>query len=206
MMSAERAEVCSLGANKGMCRTHQRSVWACLADAQRDKAAQWAALSSVSGALVDAMSIAVGDPETFGESVRQLTKERDDARRRIAELEQELGREVERLRGELDAMRAAHPESDCYASYPKLRQRAAALEGEVVKMRNALDAIYNHNEAARAAVVQHYGLHHSEIPRPAPRAEGILGANMGGGWVRGGDPQAGRPDEAEETWPCGGTA
>lgn len=39
--------------------------------------------------------------------------------------------EVARLTSELEAMRAAHPESDCYASYPQLRQRAAALSAEL---------------------------------------------------------------------------
>jgi hypothetical protein len=37
---------------------------------------------------------------------------------------------------------------------------AASIKAENVRMRKALDAIYNHNEAARAAVILHYGLWH----------------------------------------------
>jgi len=43
--------------------------------------------------------------------------------------------------------------------------RIAELESEVVRMSKCLDAIYNHNEAARVAVVEHYGLHHSALVR-----------------------------------------
>lgn len=37
------------------------------------------------------------------------------------------------------------------------------LRADNERMRKALDAIYNHNEAARAAVVQHYGLWHRRV-------------------------------------------
>jgi hypothetical protein len=42
---------------------------------------------------------------------------------------------------------------------------------EVLRMRKALDAIYNHNEAARAAVIQHYGIHHH--PAVAALPDGV---------------------------------
>jgi hypothetical protein len=38
-----------------------------------------------------------------------------------------------------------------------------ALMSEVIRMRDALDAIYRHNEAARAAVVLHYGTTHAPV-------------------------------------------
>lgn len=37
-----------------------------------------------------------------------------------------------------------------------MRMAAATLRSYV----NAMDAIYNHNEAVRAAVIQHFGIHH----------------------------------------------
>jgi hypothetical protein len=37
---------------------------------------------------------------------------------------------------------------------------------EIRRARKALDAIYNHNEAARAAVIQHYGLNHGYVMIP----------------------------------------
>lgn len=37
-----------------------------------------------------------------------------------------------------------------------MRMAAATLKSYV----NAMDAIYNHNEAARVAVIQHFGIHH----------------------------------------------
>lgn len=51
---------------------------------------------------------------------------------------------------------------------------ARELERENNQMRTALDKIYNHNEAARAAVIEYYGLWHkipmaSGIPLPEHR-------------------------------------
>jgi hypothetical protein len=40
-----------------------------------------------------------------------------------------------------------------------IKQAIEALE----LARKALDAIYNHNEASRAALIQHYGLHHTQL-------------------------------------------
>ncbi len=49
--------------------------------------------------------------------------------------------------------------------------RIEALEAENARMRRALDLIYNHNEAARAAVIQHYGLWHDRPDStPSPTA------------------------------------
>lgn len=39
------------------------------------------------------------------------------------------------------------------------------LVAELRRYMTALDAIYNHNEAARAAVVQHFGLWHTQAPK-----------------------------------------
>ena len=47
------------------------------------------------------------------------------------------------------------------AELQKLIDELAALKEENRRMRQGLDDIYNHNEAARAAVILHYGLHHS---------------------------------------------
>ena len=49
-----------------------------------------------------------------------------------------------------------------WVKYAEAAARIDALEADVARMRTALDAIYNHNEAARQAVIQHYGLWHSE--------------------------------------------
>jgi exonuclease VII small subunit len=43
--------------------------------------------------------------------------------------------------------------------------RIQRLEKEIVKMSRAIDAIYRHNEAARAAVERHYGTRHGAIVR-----------------------------------------
>lgn len=53
----------------------------------------------------------------------------------------------------------------------------------------AMDAIYNHNEAARAAVIQHFGLNHGHTPisgsspanvKSVPTPEGQAGQQEGG--------------------------
>lgn len=38
-------------------------------------------------------------------------------------------------------------------------------EKEILKLVKALDDVYNHNEACRAAVKQYYGLHHNAVVR-----------------------------------------
>lgn len=49
-----------------------------------------------------------------------------------------------------------------------LEAPAPEVVGELVtelrRYMAALDAIYNHNEAARAAVIQHFGLWHAQAP------------------------------------------
>jgi hypothetical protein len=42
-----------------------------------------------------------------------------------------------------------------------IKSRHAELEREAIRMRDALDSIYSHNEACRAAVVMHYGTNHA---------------------------------------------
>ena len=53
-------------------------------------------------------------------------------------------------------------------------ERIAELEEVVEKYRKAIDDIYNHNEAARAAVIAHFGLHH---PPAAMRSIKQIGGN-----------------------------
>ena len=45
-----------------------------------------------------------------------------------------------------------------------LARYITALQQADRRKKKALDAIYNHNEAARAAVIQHYGTLHSPVP------------------------------------------
>lgn len=39
-------------------------------------------------------------------------------------------------------------------------QNVDVTDAEIVRLRDVLDKIYNHNEASRASVIKHYGLHH----------------------------------------------
>lgn len=48
-----------------------------------------------------------------------------------------------------------------HSSLPALIEDWRRQRGEIKRMQIAIDAIYNHNEAARAAVIKHYGLHHN---------------------------------------------
>jgi hypothetical protein len=41
---------------------------------------------------------------------------------------------------------------------------AKHLGDELAKYQKAMDAIYNHSDEARAAVIQHFGIHHTRIP------------------------------------------
>lgn len=91
-----------------------------------------------------------------------LTKrERDELRRLYEEGDPQKARAiVQRLRNTLPALLDA---ADELTAERDKRERAEAACAEY---RDALDAIYNHNEAARAAVVQHYGtLHESDAGR-----------------------------------------
>ena len=47
-----------------------------------------------------------------------------------------------------------------YASPPTAPGMVSVPRDELSRIIRALDAIYNHNEAARSAVIQYYGLHH----------------------------------------------
>jgi hypothetical protein len=49
------------------------------------------------------------------------------------------------------------------------------LRGFLKIYRDALDSIYNHNEAARAAVVMHFGTTHPVIELPSPPVQGAEG-------------------------------
>lgn len=49
---------------------------------------------------------------------------------------------------------------------------------EIRRCYSALDAIYNHNEAARVAVIEHYGLHHNLKYWQAPMHEDELPQDM----------------------------
>ena len=51
--------------------------------------------------------------------------------------------------------------ADLKARIVALEKENAALREAQTKYRKAMDDIYNHNEAARAAVVEHFGLRHS---------------------------------------------
>jgi hypothetical protein len=39
-------------------------------------------------------------------------------------------------------------------------ERVAELESALLKYKTGMDKIYNHNEAARHAVIEHFGIHH----------------------------------------------
>jgi len=69
--------------------------------------------------------------------------------------------EVEQLRKELEEYKDSVFQYGIECTKLTLeRDELTAANAE--KMKTVLDAIYNHNEAARAAVIQHYGLHHQE--------------------------------------------
>lgn len=44
-------------------------------------------------------------------------------------------------------------------------RRIRTLEREIVRLARGVDAVYNHNEAARATVIQHIGIHHRAVVR-----------------------------------------
>lgn len=69
---------------------------------------------------------------------------------------------------EYESWTVGEPEAQPMPSEGAIHPLAAAeplqlLIDEVGRMRRALDAIYGHNEAARAAVVRHYGTTHKDI-------------------------------------------
>ena len=66
-----------------------------------------------------------------------------------------------RLTGELIWRTAGHQRFSAvlHQKYA-LEGKVAELEETLLKYKVAMDAIYNHNEAARAAVIAHFGIHH----------------------------------------------
>ena len=46
----------------------------------------------------------------------------------------------------------------------KFRKREDEQQAKIDRYRKAIDAIYNHNAASRAAVIQHFGLNHDFPP------------------------------------------
>lgn len=65
-----------------------------------------------------------------------------------------LEQQIETLRAEIQA---AQSENESQA------QRIRGLEEAVLKYYDAIDNIYNHNAAARAAACEHFGIHHPNI-------------------------------------------
>lgn len=55
-----------------------------------------------------------------------------------------------------------------------LRAENARLVAGLIDLREAIDRIYNHNEAARAAVIALYGLHHAQWIAELRLAQGTL--------------------------------
>lgn len=76
-----------------------------------------------------------------------------------------------------DALAATEP--------PALLVVLTDARAEAARLRGALDRIYNHNEAARAAVIQHYGIHHypdSSADLAAVRGAVEAMSNVGMNW------------------------
>lgn len=65
--------------------------------------------------------------------------------------------EYELARDVAEAVRA-----ECAAALADLQAENDRLRAACATMRKALDDVYNHNEASRAAVIQHYGIHHCD--------------------------------------------
>jgi hypothetical protein len=82
----------------------------------------------------------------------ETSSEIDRLKREFASLLLEKNTEIERLR----EMMTGWYTVAVTAERDRLR---AALE----KYQKAMDALYNHNEAVRSAVIQHFGIHHEAL-------------------------------------------